>query len=326
VGRAPFHYIEHTFDGAPRRAGRIDCLEIEAKSVLNRVRGMPFGWSINPYRGCYHDCVFCYARRTHTFYERSGIGDWGTQLYVKVNAAAVLRRELASAALARRTRRDRNGHRSRTSRSKAATALRAACLAELARARTPAHLITRSPLVVRDIDVLQELTKAAGACVCVSLPTLDEGLARKIEPTVAPPRQRLRAVRMLAAAGLRVGVAVAPILPQLTDSKAALRAVFEAAAEAGAASAWHSVLNLNEVARESYFGFLRAEFPELVAGQETLYRRKYAPKAVVDAIELARRAGTPGRAPAAPRHDRRTTQARPTRAVRLRPGAKALMR
>jgi len=282
----------------PRRAGRIDCLEIEAKSVLNRVRGMPFGWSINPYRGCYHDCVFCYARRTHTFYERSGIGDWGTQLYVKVNAAAVLRRELAAP-------RWRGEHVAIGTATDPYQPLEGryritrGVLAELARARTPAHLITRSPLVVRDIDVLQELTKAAGACVCVSLPTLDEGLARKIEPTVAPPRQRLRAVRMLAAAGLRVGVAVAPILPQLTDSKAALRAVFEAAAEAGAASAWHSVLNLNEVARESYIGFLRAEFPELVAGQETLYRRKYAPKAVVDAIDL------------------RVAQAR--RGVRLRP-------
>jgi DNA repair photolyase len=282
----------------PRRAGRIDCLEIEAKSVLNRVRGMPFGWSINPYRGCYHDCVFCYARRTHTFYERSGIGDWGTQLYVKVNAAAVLRRELAAP-------RWRGEHVAIGTATDPYQPLEGryritrGVLAELARARTPAHLITRSPLVVRDIDVLQELTKAAGACVCVSLPTLDEGLARKIEPTVAPPRQRLRAVRMLAAAGLRVGVAVAPILPQLTDSKAALRAVFEAAAEAGAASAWHSVLNLNEVARESYIGFLRAEFPELVAGQETLYRRKYAPKAVVDAIGL------------------RVAQAR--RGVRLRP-------
>ena len=282
----------------PRRAGRIDCLEIEAKSVLNRVRGMPFGWSINPYRGCYHDCVFCYARRTHTFYERSGIGDWGTQLYVKVNAAAVLRRELAAP-------RWRGEHVAIGTATDPYQPLEGryritrGVLAELARARTPAHLITRSPLVVRDIDVLQELTKAAGACVCVSLPTLDEGLARKIEPTVAPPRQRLRAVRMLAAAGLRVGVAVAPILPQLTDSKAALRAVFEAAAEAGAASAWHSVLNLNEVARESYIGFLRAEFPELVAGQETLYRRKYAPKAIVDAIDL------------------RVAQAR--RGVRLRP-------
>jgi DNA repair photolyase len=89
---------------------------------------------------------------------------------------------------------------------------------------------------------------------------------------------------MLADAGIRVGVAVAPILPHLTDDEAALRDVFQAAADAGASMAWHSVLNLNEVARESYFGFLRAEFPSLVNAHETYYRRKYAPTALVDGI------------------------------------------
>jgi DNA repair photolyase len=91
---------------------------------------------------------------------------------------------------------------------------------------------------------------------------------------------------MLASAGVRVGVAVAPILPHLTDGEKSLRDVFAAAADAGASSAWHGVLNLNEVARESYFGFLRAEFPALADGHESLYRRKYAPKALVDAIDL----------------------------------------
>jgi len=268
-----------------RRVGRIDCIEIEAKSILNCVRGMPFGWSINPYRGCYHQCVFCYARRTHTFFERTGIGDWGTLLYAKINAAAVLRGELANPRwrgehVAIGTATDPYQPLEGTFR------ITRAILTELARASTEAHLITRSPLVVRDIDVLQDLSRAAGAAICISLPTLDEALARKIEPTVAPPRQRLRAVRMLADAGIRVGVAVAPVLPQLTDDEAGLRAVFAAAAAAGASSAWHSVLNLNEVARESYFNFLRAEFPALVPAHETYYRRKYAPKAVVEEISL----------------------------------------
>ena len=158
-------------------------------------------------------------------------------------------------------------------------------LIELTRARTEAHLITRSPLVVRDIDVLTDLARAAGASVCISLPTLDAVLARKIEPTVAPPLQRLRAVRMLAAAGLRVGVAVAPILPHLTDGEAGLREVMAAAAEAGASTIWHSVLNLNEVAKESYFGFLRAQFPSLVARHETYYRGKYLMRAISDVID-----------------------------------------
>ncbi len=274
-----------------KRVGRVDCFEIEAKSVLNRVRGMPFGWSINPYRGCYHQCVFCYARRTHTFLERSGLGDWGSTLSVKVNAPQILRRELASPRwkgehVAIGTATDPYQPLEGTYR------ITRGILTELARGRTEAHLITRSPLVIRDIDVLQDLARAAGASVCISLPTLDAELARKIEPTVAPPRQRLRAVRMLADAGIRVGVAVAPILPRLTDDEADLRAVCAAAAEAGAATVWHSVLNLNDVAKESYFGFLRAEFPSLVRMHESHYRGKYAPKAVVDAIEERFRSAT----------------------------------
>jgi DNA repair photolyase len=266
------------------RRGSVDCFEIEAKSVLNRVRGMPFGWSINPYRGCYHQCVFCYARRTHTFLERSGLGDWGSTLSVKVNAPLVLRRELANPRwkgehVAIGTATDPYQPLEGTYR------ITRGVLIELARGRTEAHLITRSPLVVRDRDVLQELARAAGASVCISLPTLDPDLARKIEPTVAPPRQRLRAVRMLADAGLRVGVAVAPILPHLTDGEADLREVFAAAAEAGATTAWHSVLNLNDVAKASYFAFLRAQFPSLVSRHESYYRGKYAPTAMVDDIE-----------------------------------------
>jgi DNA repair photolyase len=267
-----------------RRIGRVTCTEIEAKSVLNRVRGMPFGWSINPYRGCYHRCVFCYARRTHTFLELSGIGDWGSELSVKVNAPAVLRRELAHP-------RWRGEHVAIGTATDPYQPLEGryritrGILVELARGRTGAHLITRSPLVVRDIDVLADLARAAGASVVLSVPTLDESLARRIEPTVAPPRQRLRAVRMLADVGIRVGVAVAPILPRLTDDDAALRAVHEAAADAGASSVWHSLLNLNEVAKESYVGFLRAEFPALVAEHERWYRTKYAPKSLVEDVD-----------------------------------------
>ena len=262
----------------------IPCTEVVAKSVLNRVRGMPFSWSINPYRGCYHRCVFCYARRTHTFLERSGLGDWGSDLSVKINARQIVRRELANprwkgdhVAIGTAT----DPYQPLEGRYRVTRGV----LVELARARTEAHLITRSPLVVRDIDVLQDLARAAGAGVCISVPTLDEDLARKIEPTVAPPRQRLRAVRMLADAGIRVGVAIAPILPRLTDGEAALREVYAAAADAGASQAWHSVLNLNEVARESYFGFLSAEFPSLLNDHERAYRSKYAPKALVDDID-----------------------------------------
>jgi DNA repair photolyase len=248
------------------------------------VRGMPFGWSINPYRGCYHRCVFCYARRTHAFLERDGVSEWGSLISVKVNAPEVLRRELASPSwrggeVAIGTATD--PYQPLEGRYRITRRI----LQELARARTPATLITRSPLVVRDIDVLRELALAAGVAVSISLPTLDAELARRIEPTVAPPRQRLRAVRALARAGIPVGVAVAPVLPHLTDEPAALRALYAAAAEAGASFTWRSLLNLGEVARDAYFAFLRDDYPALVPEYERLYRSKYAPKTFADEIE-----------------------------------------
>jgi DNA repair photolyase len=266
------------------RVGGVRCLEVEAKSVLNRVRGMPFEWSINPYRGCYHRCVFCYARRTHQFLERDGVDEWGSVISVKVNAPHVLRAELAHPSwrgehVAIGTATD--PYQPLEGRYRVTRRI----LAELARARTPAHLITRSPLVIRDIDVLRELSTAAGVSVCVSLPTLDAAIARRIEPTVAPPAQRLRAVEKLARAGIRTGVAVAPILPGITDSETQLREVYAAAANAGASFAWHTLLNLGEVARDSYFAFLAAERPDLTSEHEQIYRGKYAPRAFAAKIE-----------------------------------------
>lgn len=276
---------------AVRRPGQVHVVEIAAKSVLNRVRGMPFGWSINPYQGCYHQCVFCYARSTHAFRELDGVNEWGARIYAKLNAPAVLRRELAR-------RSWRNGSvaigtatdpyqpiegRYRITRG---------ILEQLARARTPMHLITRSPLIVRDIDVLAAYAARAAISVCVSLPTLDEDLARDLEPTVAPPRKRLEAVRRLADAGIRVGVGVAPVLPRLTDEPAALRAVVAAAADAGAAFAWHGTLNLGDVTREAFFEYLGTNHPELTACYRAMYPARYAPpsytRAVRERFEAAR--------------------------------------
>jgi DNA repair photolyase len=259
------------------------CVEIEAKSVINHVRGMPFEWSINPYTGCYHRCVFCYARNTHVYRELDGVRDWGTRLTAKVNAPAVLRRELAT------TRRDVESVCIGTATDpyqplEGRYRLTRGIVQELARARVAAHIITRSPLVVRDVDVLGELARRAGVTICVSLPTLDEDLARRMEPTVAPPRQRLRAIAMLAEAGLRVGVAVAPVVPDLTDRESSMRALLAEASKAGACMAWAGVLHLNPIARDSYFAFLQAEFPELVPRHDAMFRREYAPKPVVAAV------------------------------------------
>jgi DNA repair photolyase len=274
-------------------AERARYIEVGCKSVLNRVLGMPFEWSINPYRGCFHRCVFCYARRTHTFLERTGRDDWGSTIFVKTNAAAVLRTELAKPSWTGEpvvigTATD--PYQSAEGRYRITRSI----LKELARARTPAHIITRSPLAVRDLDVLQDLARAAGVSVAFSLPTLDAALAKKIEPTVAPPAQRLRAMRALAGAGIRTGIAIAPILPFLTDSVDELRGIYRAAADNGASFAWDGVLNLGEVARESYFDFLKTHHPELVDRYTELYAGRYAPAAYTRAIEARTKSARAG--------------------------------
>jgi len=234
-------------------------------------------------RGCYHQCVFCYARRTHTFLEEDGIANWGSRIFVKVNAAALARSELAKRSwkgepIAIGTVTD--PYQPLEGRYRITRGI----LEALRDYATPANLITRSPLVVRDIDVLAGLARAAGASVSISIATMDESIARDIEPTVAPPRQRLRAVRMLADAGIRVNVALAPVLPHITDTPESIEAVVHAAREAGAGKVWHNTLHLHEVTREAFFAYLRQYRPELLAEYARLYRGKYAPKAIADGI------------------------------------------
>lgn len=266
-----------------RRSGEVHVHEIAAKSVLNRVAGMPFGWSINPYQGCAHQCVFCYARATHAYRDLDGVNAWGSEIYAKVNAAAVLRRELTrpgwtNAEVAVGTATDPYQP------IEGKFRITRAILEELSRARTPMHLITRSGLIVRDLDILTEYAARAEISICVSLPTLDAGLARELEPTVAAPEKRLRTVRRLAAAGVRVGIAVAPVLPGLTDEPAALGRLVRAAADAGASFAWHGVLNLGEVTRDAFFAYLDERRPELIGRYHALYRTKYPPAAYTHEI------------------------------------------
>ena len=262
----------------------VEVIEAPAKSLLNRVNGMPFKWSINCYRGCFHQCVFCYARRTHSYLDIDGVADWGSKIYVKVNAPSVLRSELAKRSWKHETvaigtvtdpYQPLEG----------SFKLTRGVLEALCDYQTPAALITRSPLVVRDIDVLQQLSRIAGASVSISIATMDEALAREIEPTVAPPRQRIRAVRMLADAGIKVNVALAPVLPQITDSPENIQSVVHAAREAGAANVWHNTLHLHDVTRDAFFGYLRERRPELLAEYAILYRGKYAPREIANDID-----------------------------------------
>ena len=262
----------------------VQIVEQPAKSVLNRVTGMPFPWSINPYRGCYHQCVFCYARRTHSFLDEDGVNRWGSRIFVKVNAPLVLRSELS-----RRSWKHEHVTIGTVTDPyqpiEGRYRLTRGVLQALRDYDTPAGIITRSPLIIRDIDVLRELAAIAGVTVSISVATMDPKLAREIEPTVAPPLKRLLAVEKLANAGIRVNVALAPVLPHITDSDENVAEVVRAARASGAHAVWHNTLHLHEVTRDAFFNYLRASRPDLIANYATAYRGKYAPRAVHEEID-----------------------------------------
>ncbi len=267
-------------------------VEVRVKSVLNRVCGMGFGWSVNPYRGCAHGCPFCYARRTHWFLDEDGVGQWSTKIFVKVNAPEILQAELGRPSW----KRELVAVGTATDPYQPAEAryrITRRILKVLAESRTPASVVTRSPLVLRDVDVLQELARKAGVTVCVSVATLDPERARQLEPAVALPRHRLRAVERLSRAGIRTGVLLAPVLPGLTDQAENLEAVVRAAAHHGAHFVAHNVLHLADVTRQAFWSFLQTHHPDLVPLYAQLYPGRYAPshyqRVVARRVEGARR-------------------------------------
>ncbi|HEX6030992.1 MAG TPA: radical SAM protein [Tepidiformaceae bacterium] len=244
--------------------------EEPCKSALNRVKNFYFRWSLNPYMGCAHRCTFCYVRAFERRADRPSDDRYGASIRVKVNIGDVLRFELAR----RSWKRELVAIGAATDPYQPAEGqyrLTRQCLEALGDARTPVSLISRSPLIVRDIDVLQHVASRAETRVSLSIPTLDDRVWRTTEPGTAPPRQRLRAIRMLVDAGIDVGVAVAPILPGLSDDPAALEAVVKAARDAGATSLWARVLDLRPGTREHFLGALARDWPEQVPYYNGLY-------------------------------------------------------
>lgn len=261
--------------------------EEPCRTALNRVQGMPFAWSLNPYMGCAHRCTFCYVRAFERRAERPAGEEYGRSIRVKTNIVAQLARELAR----RSWRREEVAIGAATDPYQPAEGryrLTRGCLEQLAAAHTPFALITRSPLVVRDRDVLAHAAERATVSITFSLPTLDERVWRATEPRTAPPHQRLRALAMLAAAGVRCSVAVAPILPGISDGPDQLAAVVRGAREAGASGIWAGVLYLKPGTREHFLATLAQEWPELVPEYERLYARgAYLARAQVETLRAS---------------------------------------
>jgi len=230
-----------------------------------------FDWSLNPYMGCVHRCTFCYVRAFERRADRPSDDRYGTSIRVKVNVADVLRRELARPSWARECvaiGAATDPYQPAEGRYR----LTRACIEALGKARTPFSIITRGPMIVRDVDVLVEAARRASVSVTFSIPTLDEDVWRRTEPSTAHPRQRLKAVSKLVEAGIKANVGMAPILPGISDRPEQLREVIRAAREAGATGVWANVLNLRPGTREHFFEHLAEDWPELLPRYRELYR------------------------------------------------------
>lgn len=254
--------------------------EIRARSVLNRVPGasrMPFEWTINPYRGCTHACVYCFARKTHSYLDLdTGLG-FDTQIVVKVNAPELLRRQLASprwqgAHIAMGTNVDCY------QRAEGRYRLMPGIIEALRDHANPFSILTKGTLILRDLDLLRQAAEVTDVGISVSVGFTDLELWRTVEPGTPAPERRLDVVRTLTDHGIGCGVLMAPVIPFLGDRPEQLRATVQAIAASGATSVTPLVLHLRPGAREWFMAWLRRHHPELGGRYERLYAAgAYAP-------------------------------------------------
>jgi DNA repair photolyase len=270
-------------DEAQKRADAARYQEVTCRSALNPVKGMPFNWTLNPYRGCTHACHYCFARRYQTQFELGPDDHFSSVIFVKVNLVEVLRTELDKPSWKREqvavgTATDPyqpiEGH----------YKLTRGALEALLAGRTPIGLVTKGPMVVRDADLLAEIGRRYGATVYLSVPTVDEEAWRALEPGTAPPLQRLRAVRQLRDAGVHAGVLMAPVVPGFTTQPSKLEATIKAIADHGAAFMGANIMYLKGGTKDHFMGFLAREFPDMVTSYNRLYAGAYASNEYVKAV------------------------------------------
>jgi DNA repair photolyase len=253
----------------------VHCENVRSIISRNDSPDLSFDRSINPYRGCEHGCIYCYARPTHCYLGHSAGLDFETKLYAKVNAAEVLERELAhpryeAKFLALGAVTDPYQPIEREHR------ITRAVLEVLDRTCHPVGIITKSSLVLRDIDILARMAERNLVKVAISVTTLDRAIARKMEPRAATPARRLAALQALSAAGVPVAVMVAPIVPAITDSE--IERILDAARAAGAREAGYVLLRLPLELKELFREWLETEFPDHAARAINLLRSMHGGK------------------------------------------------
>jgi DNA repair photolyase len=276
-----------TFD-APEAMG-VNFHEVRARSALNQVPGGRYGfnWTINPYRGCTHACVFCFARRTHTYLDMNAGRDFEREIVVKVNAPELLRRELARdswkrelVALGTNT----DPYQWVESRYQMMPAI----LSALEQANTPVSVLTKSPLVMRDVEIFERMSKHVPVSVNLSVPTLDEEAWRATEPHTPSPSARLDAVAELRRRGIDSGILIAPLMPGINDSPEQVQPIVDRAKAAGASFLGGVALHLRDEVKDVFFAWLEDKRPDLLPRYERLYKgRSYLPAS--DRSKLTRR-------------------------------------
>jgi len=254
----------------------VEYLTLENRSVLTRCvsRRVPFRWMINPYRGCEFGCKYCYARYTHEFMELRNSLDFERKIYVKQHTAWLLRQELKGVrqgeAIAIGTATDPYQPAERK------FGITRSILEELAQHKGfEIGLVTKGTLILRDMELLRVLAQKNTISICVTITTMNTDLARILEPRAPRPDLRMKVVRQLRQAGIRVGINCAPVLPGITDSPADLEVLVAAAAEAGAAFVFSNPLFLKSCSEKVFLPFLEQKFPHLLP----LYRARYSSRA-----------------------------------------------
>ncbi len=275
--------------------------EVRARSVLNRVPArsrMPFRWTINPYRGCSHACAYCFARPSHTFLGWGAGRDFEREIVVKVNAPEVVRAELARPRWGREhVALGTNTDPYQWVESK--YRLMPGIWEALRDARTPASVLTKSPLLLRDMALMREIGATASFSANLSIPTLDRAAWRASEPHTPSPRARLEAVAELNRNGIPAGILIAPLMPGINDDPRQVEELLAAAADAGATGVGGVALHLRGEVRGVFMDWLRSQRPDLVSRYEELYAGgAYAPAA--ERRRLAALLRTSGAPPAAP--------------------------
>ncbi len=270
--------------------------EVRAKSVLNRVPGksrVPFSWTINVYRGCTHACVYCFARPTHKYLDFNAGRDFEREIVVKVNAPEVLRVELGKPAwkhehVALGTNTDPYQW------VEGRYRLMEGIWEAMRDFANPCSVLTKSPLLLRDLPLMLQIAERTSISACLSIPTLDEQAWRATEPHTPNPRARLEAVAELNRAGIPTGVLIAPLMPGVNDAPHQIEPLLELATAAGATSIGGVALHLRGEVRGIFMDWLRSQRPDLVERYEELYRRgAYAPKDERERLAKLVRRGAP---------------------------------